>query len=131
DVEDGARILRDRRPLCPRGATGNDVPVTIGRADGLHRHVIGDSIGIENLRPKAVVVGGNAVLVCAGQPALKGGQWKAHVISSLTVGPSPVKRLSCETETLIGVAHPVTSNECPSAVVSAVSVLTPSVAVTR
>src|SRR5690606_39563847 len=89
------------------------------------------SIGIENLRPKAVIVGGDAVLVCAGQPALEWGQWKAHVITSVTVGPSPVNRLSCETVTVIGDDQPVTSNECPSAVVSAVSVLTPSVAVTR
>src|SRR5690606_15573718 len=128
---DGDRVLRERRPLCPRGATGNDVPVAIGRADGLHRHVICDSIGVENLRPKAVVVRGNAVLIRSRQPALEGGQWKAHVITSVTVGPSPVNRLSCETVTVIGDDQPVTSNECPSAVVSAVSVLTPSVAVTR
>src|SRR5690606_41352583 len=86
-------------------------PVAIGRAAGLHRHVIGDSIGIENLRPKAVIVGGDAVLVCAGQPALEWGQWKAHVITSVTVGPSPVNRLSCETVTVIGDDQPVTSNE--------------------
>src|SRR5690606_22258755 len=131
-VENGDRILGEPGPLVAARTVRDDVPIAVVRTARLCRHVIRDAVGVENLGPQCVVVRRNTVLVRARHPAFVWGKREAHTsIDSVTAGPSPVNRLSCDTVMVIGVDQPVTSKECPSAVVSAVSVLTPSVAVTR